>query len=156
MVGFTMEADVDIDSSYGGVHDVLCNVFGLNTPSVHLAAGLGDQNWHRPVWLPSFQLTGLLLDADPKPPCSQLQFTGLGATLTGYHHLYVDEKGKVVEKKQFGYGIFGTMHVQVPWSPIPLEMLFNIEESGDYVTLEAVVDGRWEGAFGVKQLTVGG
>jgi hypothetical protein len=153
-VGFTMEADIVFDSSYGQVHDVLSNFFGFTEPSLHLTCGLGvAQDWHQLIWAPSFHLTGIFADAKPKPPCDKLQLTSVGARLTGYHTSRYDNDGRMVQGKAYGYALFGMMHVPVPGSVIPLEMDFIIEEAGGSVRLEATLKGQWEHAFGISQLT---
>ena len=154
-IGLTMEADIVFNSSYGQVHDVLTNFLGFTEPSLHVACGLRlVQDWHRPLWVPSFQLTGVFTDAKPKPLCDKLQLTSIGARLIGYHTVKPNQEGNLVDGRAFGYAFFGTVHLTVPGSSVPLEMAFEIEETAGSVSLQATLDGEWEHAFGVLQLTV--
>ena len=92
--------------------------------------------------MPSFQLTGVFTDAKPKPPCDKFQLTSIGARLIWYHTVKPDLEENLVDGRAFGYALFGTIHLTVPGSAVPLEMAL------------ATLDGEWEHAFGVSQLTV--
>ena len=59
-----------------------------------------------------------------------------------------------MDGRAFGYALFGTVHLNVPGLAVPFEMAFEIEETAGSVSLQAKVDGEWEHAFGVAQLTV--
>lgn len=56
--GLNIDADLVIDSSFGVVHDILTNVFGIPNPTLHLHAALGDQNFDKGLVVGSFALEG--------------------------------------------------------------------------------------------------
>ena len=149
--GLTLEATIHFDESYGQLHDVLSRFLGFNEPSLHATCGLeGTYSWTMPPSILSFRLTGTFLDCKPNPPCDKLQLTSVGLSLIGYHTTGSERN----QDMTYGYGIFGTMEIIVPQSPLPLELEFLIEEAGDEVYLEGSVYGAWEHAFGISGLTV--
>ncbi|KAJ8064931.1 hypothetical protein OCU04_007235 [Sclerotinia nivalis] len=143
--GFTVEASIVFDESYGVVHDVLSKFLRFDNPSLRMSCGLQEpEEWHAP----------LEINAKPKPACDKLQLTSVGLTMTGYDTESYDENGEEVRGLTYGFGIFGTMHLVVPGSILPLEIEFEIEEADDSVSLEATLEGKWEHAFGISCLTL--
>ncbi|KAI9649435.1 hypothetical protein NHQ30_002011 [Ciborinia camelliae] len=153
--GFTMEASIVFDESYGAVHDVLSNFLGFNDPTLRMSCVLQDiAEWHAPMEINSFRLSGTFTDSKPKPACDKLQLTSVGLTMTGYDTASYNENGEEVRGLSYGFGLFGTMHLVVPGSILPLEMAFKIEEWEDCVSLGATLEGKWEHAFGISCLTL--
>ncbi len=155
IVGLTVETDITFDASLGQVHDVLSSFLGMDKPSLRASVGFGGfSGWHSPLSASSFQLNGVFLDAAPKSPCNKIAWTKIGAKLTGSNQVSFGQDGQVVREKTFGYGLFGGLHVTVPWSQLPLEMEFDIEPMGDLAKLSATADKPLDHAFGISNLTV--
>ncbi|KAG8735237.1 hypothetical protein FRC10_010825 [Ceratobasidium sp. 414] len=79
--------------------------------------------------------------------CKDVILTRIGVSL---HGISVPTLGLgSAESMEYGFTIFGDMHIKVPGSVIPLELDFEIEEFGGIVGLEAAVRGdMWKNAFG--------
>jgi hypothetical protein len=155
LVGFTVEGTIVFDESYGAFHDVLANFLGFDQPALRVSCGLGGlTDWHAPLEISSFRLAGTFTDAKPKPPCESLQLRSVGASVTGYNASVLDDEGRVKKSTSYMYGLFGTMHMMVPGSRIPLEMDFEAELSDGQLMLAASLEGAWNHAFGISCLTV--
>ncbi|KAJ7785143.1 hypothetical protein DFH07DRAFT_934976 [Mycena maculata] len=153
-IGFNFDADIVFDESYGQVHDVLVRFLGVPDPRLHLHCGLGTgQDWHRPLWISSFVLEGVFPTIHASP-WNGVVFTRIGARLIGFHVLRYSEDGSMKTAKEFGYSVFGKMHLTVPGSSTPLDLDFDISEVSGMVSLTATLDFDWEHAFGIKQLTL--
>lgn len=158
IVGLTLGAQINFTSSAGVIHDVLSTILGFEEPSLQVTCGFPDiDDWHQPLEINSFKLTGIFTDAQPKPSCKKLRLSSVGASLTGYKTVKFDENhDDLVEGTAYGYELFGTMHVDMPSTALPLELEFKIAEVGGAVTLSAAMDPElgWESAFGVPNLVV--
>ena len=153
--GITLSARINFDSSYGQVHDVLAQFFGFEQPSLNVSCNFGfASDWHEALKEPSFRLTGTFTDVKPKPACDKIQLTSVGGSLIGFTSTILDRKNGITRSMSYGYELFGTFHVTVPGSVVPLEMDFIVSEIGENVTLEGSLDGEWEHAFGISSLTV--
>ncbi|KAG9094206.1 hypothetical protein FRC06_011055 [Ceratobasidium sp. 370] len=119
-IGWTYNLDIEINEEFGKLYDVLHNVLNLSGDELRL------------------RLSASLGHAPSGPEKSQAEYRGVPT-------LGLDS----VESMEYGFAIFGDMHIKVPGSVIPLELDFEIEEFGGIVGLEAAVRGDiWENAFG--------
>ncbi|KZS92230.1 hypothetical protein SISNIDRAFT_455988 [Sistotremastrum niveocremeum HHB9708] len=151
-VGLTVEADIIFDQSYGKIHDVLSKFLGVADPTLHVKCTFGiGQDWHKPLRMSSFALEGVFPNIQASP-FSGITFTSIGARLIGFHCVsYSSKKGS---SKAYGYSLFGSMHLDIPNSAVPLALSYDISEMSDILTLSAEIDSPWENAFGVKSLTI--
>lgn len=154
-----MEAGIIIDKRYGKVHDVLVNVFHIPNDSESLRlrafAALGPK--HRWDTLPSmsgFCLEGVL-DLGPKQG-SKATGIRLGTDITlsqiGIRLLGVSSQELGLQARQkmaYGFGVFGTIHIAVSGSTVPLQLEFDVTEMGDLVQIRADLGGvLWQNVFG--------
>jgi hypothetical protein len=154
-----LEAEIIIDERYSKVHDVLVNFFQIPNDSESLRlrarAVLGPK--HRWDTLPSmsgFCLEGVL-DLVPKQG-SKATGIRLGTDITlsqiGIRLLAISshELGlKARQKMDYGFGAFGTIHIAVSGSTVPLQLEFDVTEMGDLVQIKADLRGAlWQNVFG--------
>ena len=153
--GLSCSASMAIDPSYGQLHEILNKVLGFDHPSLNISCHFQYANdWHEMLEVPAFCLTGLFTDTQPQMLCKPIQISRVGASLSGITQSKVDKDRKLETEMAFVFSVFGSMHVSMPGCVVPLELDFCISEFGGAVTLQASLDGEWEHAFGVSQLTV--
>jgi hypothetical protein len=111
------------------------------------------QAWNSPLSLRSFTLDGVFAGISINP-CNGLTMTSIGVELFGFHATKYAPDGSLTSSMDYGFGIFGTMHVDVPGSVTPIELGFEIRESGGDVSLSADMKTDWTDALGIKNLTV--
>jgi hypothetical protein len=167
-LGLHIDTDLVIDSSFGVVHDILANVFGIANPTLHLHAALGEQTFGKPLAVRAFALEGIfagvevivcsfathpirtLMSRAQLKPFDGLEITKIGLRLHGIpSSSYPDWK----EKMMYDFDIFGEMTISAPSGPLVLSYV--IGEGGGVAHLSAhVVGDVWSDAFGVKGLGV--
>lgn len=167
-VGWYLEADIVIDEKYGKLHDVLTKTFKIPEDklqhSFHMPLGTGHSWDFQPL------VSGFLLESianvapkgsDPSGTAGSTSIDlGEGVTLSDIgirlKGLGTYELGLGASKgMDFGYGVFGTLHLTVPGSIQPLALDFDIEDNDDTLELSAILQGDgWPNAFGTG-LTVG-
>ncbi|KZT52898.1 hypothetical protein CALCODRAFT_458663 [Calocera cornea HHB12733] len=152
-LGWHVEADIIIDESCGAAHDVLSKALRVQEPDLHVHACIGaTQNWSTALKIPSFTLDGSFSGISAKI-CDELTLTSIGLQLLGSRAMQMYPEPKEVMK--YGFGVFGTMHLSVPGSIIPLELSFDITEMAGMATLSADLCGDfWNDAFGISGLTL--
>ncbi|KDQ13580.1 hypothetical protein BOTBODRAFT_33588 [Botryobasidium botryosum FD-172 SS1] len=119
---------------------------------LHCGLGIG-QDWHYPLWMSSFSLQGVFPNIQVEPIKGN-KFTSIGARLIGYHVTSHTPEGFMTSGKDFSYSVFGSMHLTVPGSSIPLGLNYDITEVGGVISLSAQLDMDWEHAFGIPDLTL--
>ncbi|KDQ13587.1 hypothetical protein BOTBODRAFT_175576 [Botryobasidium botryosum FD-172 SS1] len=153
-VGFNINAEVVIDESYGQIHDVLSKFLKVPDPSLLVHCGLGvGQDWHHPLSVSSLSLQGVFPNTQAEP-ISGVKFTSIGVRLIGSEATADTPEGSKTSGKDFSYSVFGSMHLTVPGSSIPLDLDYDITEAGGAVSLSAQLSKDWEHAFGVPDLTL--
>lgn len=154
VVGFTLEADIIFDESYGKLHDVLTDFLGVPEPSLHLECGLpGPQDWHEPLDVSSFVLTGVFPDISLSL-CEGASLTKVGARVIGYHVIRHDDEGDIHSEHDYGFGVFGNLHLLMPGSITPMDFEFDISSMAGTLTMTGELDAHWDHAFGISALTV--
>ncbi|KAF8305444.1 hypothetical protein DL93DRAFT_2160293 [Clavulina sp. PMI_390] len=154
IIGFNMEADVIFDESFGKLHDVLADFLGVPEPRLHLQCGLdGPQNWHEPLSVSSFVLTGLFPEVSISP-CEGVTLTQVGARVIGYSTLSYDRQGDLQTGTDYGFGVFGNLHISMPGSTTPMDFEFDISTMHGILTMTGELDAHWEHAFGIQALTL--
>lgn len=153
-VGWHIGASITFDKSYGAIHDTLEYFIGINDPRLNISCNLGmGQDWHKLPSVSSFALEGVFSSMCVRP-CDTLTFARIGARITGHNALEPLPMGTFMIKKVHGFGIFGKMHVAVPGRTIPLEMDFDVVQTGATFALSASLGLNWDNAFGIPNLTL--
>ncbi|KAG8718276.1 hypothetical protein FRC09_012899 [Ceratobasidium sp. 395] len=159
-IGWVIEGDFVIDKRWGTLYDVLHDVLSISGDGLKLRIlvwlGMGHSWTSRPQ-LGAFSVQGMLqlhpntigqMAREGVKLCNNITLTQIGVRVFGLSvpTLGLDSK----EEMEYGFKIFGDMHIKVPGSVTPLDLDFEIEEFGGTVGLEATVKGDvWKNAFGV-------
>ncbi|KAH9953596.1 hypothetical protein BGW80DRAFT_1468432 [Lactifluus volemus] len=155
-IGWHLEAEIIIDKRYSKVHDVLVNFCQIPNDSESLrlraCAALGTKHrWDTLPSMSSFCLEGVL-DLVPK---QGLKASGIRlGTLSqiGIRLLAISSQElglKARQKMDYGFGVFGTIHIVVSGSTVPLQLEFDVTEMGDLVQIKADLRGAlWQNVFG--------
>ena len=152
-VGFHVDADIVFDKSYGLVHEVPSQVLSITDPRLHLYYGLGVmQDGHRPFWVSSFSLEGIFPNIH-ESLCEGVELTSIGLRLIGLHGMK-REGGRLTIGKEYGFSVFGTMHLDIPGCSRPLELAYDMTEMCRSLSLSAQVECNWVHAFSIQKLTV--
>ncbi|KAF8160111.1 hypothetical protein K438DRAFT_2072650 [Mycena galopus ATCC 62051] len=151
--GLHMNGDVVFDSSFGAVHNVLSTVLGIQNPTLHVQSDFGAASsaFDKPLTRSSFILSGSFPGLVIKT-CPELSLSALTVQLIGSES--VPDPGDVAAQKKMSYDfhVTGLMHVGVDQL---LDLTFDITDNGgDTLVLTATQPTPWDGAFGVKGLTV--
>ncbi|KAF8171634.1 hypothetical protein K438DRAFT_1982051 [Mycena galopus ATCC 62051] len=151
--GLHMNGDVVFDSSFGAVHNVLSTVLGIQNPALHVQSDFGTASsaFDKPLTRSSFTLSGSFPGLVIKT-CPELSLSALTVQLIGSES--VPDPGDVAAQKKMSYDfhVTGLMHVGVDQL---LDLTFDITDNGDNtLVLTATQPTPWDGAFGVKGLTV--
>lgn len=86
------------------------------------------------------KLTGIELGPD-------IKLSQIGVRLLGVSSQELGLQAK--QKMAYGFGLFGTIHIAVSGSTVPLELDFEVTEMGDLVQIKAGLSGViWQNAFG--------
>ncbi|KAG8775918.1 hypothetical protein FRC12_001190 [Ceratobasidium sp. 428] len=159
-LGWTIAADISIDRRHGTLNKILRDVLKLSDSSLQLrvlvSLGLGH-TWQSRLRVSTFAIRGLLQmhpnDINNQVPegiplCDDVMLSRVGVLFYG---ISVPDFGlSHKETMNYGFKLFGDMHIKVPGSVTPLELDFEIGEFAGVVGLEAAVKGNvWKNAFGV-------
>jgi hypothetical protein len=152
-IGWHIDADFIVDASYGPLYDLLRTVLSIQEPNIHLHAGLGlRQNWGSSLALSSFSLDGSFPSVQAKI-CDSLTLTSVGVELLGISRMEVAPEPRSV--MDFGFGVFGTLNLDIPGSTMPLSLSYKICDIGGLLQLCADLDGDiWTDPFGIEGLRV--
>ncbi|KAI5988743.1 hypothetical protein EDD15DRAFT_2462463 [Pisolithus albus] len=158
-IGWHLEAGIIIDERYGKVHDALVNFFHIPNDAESLRlrarAALGPQ--HRWDTLPSmsgFCLEGVL-DLAPKQGSkatgislgTDIMLSKIGVRLLGVSSQELGLQAR--QKMDYGFGMFGTIHIAVSGSTVPLQLEFEVTDMGHLVQIKADLSGAlWQNVFG--------
>ncbi|KAL0955635.1 hypothetical protein HGRIS_001868 [Hohenbuehelia grisea] len=164
-LGWSMSATIDIDKDYGMVHDILAGT--LQVPkeklTLQVTAALGlNLAWGELPSMSTFSVEGILgRPSDGKagqktvgfPLGKGVTLNRIGVRLTGVRDQEADDDDKKeteeAKEMQYGFSIFGDMHVEVPASKQPLELDFEIKKADKKAELHASSKGdMWKNAFG--------
>ncbi|KAG9104818.1 hypothetical protein FRC07_009693, partial [Ceratobasidium sp. 392] len=157
--GWTITADIPIDEKHGAIYSIFRNVLQIPEEGLQLQAlaslGLGHA-WSSRLNVADFVVRGLLR-IDPSMvkgrdvPGIRLHedviLTRIGLLVYGIGTSTLGIESK--RSMEYGFKIFGDMHIKVPGSITPLDFDFEIGEFGGVAELEAAVKGDvWKNAFG--------
>ncbi|KAJ7911531.1 hypothetical protein B0H13DRAFT_1614506 [Mycena leptocephala] len=150
-VGWHFNADWVIEPSCGLLHELLTSVLKVDHPTLSIHASLGiEQGWNTPLNLHSLILEGVFSGLTLSP-ISGLHLTSIGVRLLGIRGFELDPEPH--STLEYGFGVFGTMELDVPGSVIPLDLNYEIQLAGASINLSAELSGQiWENALGVKNL----
>jgi hypothetical protein len=155
-VGWHFDADLVVDKHCRGLYELLTKALGVTektmkvmTIPVHAALGLvGD--WKKPFEPHSFMLDGLfpgVPDAIAQP-VPGLRLTTIGVRLMAIRQVKFSPSPESVLR--YGFGVYGTMRLDVPDSLLPLTLKYEMRESKGHVQIGAtVLDDIWYKPFGV-------
>ena len=150
-IGWHFNADLVIDKACGALHDVLVQALGVDEPVLGVYVFLGtDGGWGKPLSLHSFTLEGIFAGIAVKP-IDGVVLSKIGVRIFGIRTLKYDPLPR--SALEYGFSVFGTMHLDVPGSTVPLNLEYAIQEFGGAVCLGASVD-TWKNPLGAKGLVV--
>ncbi|KAH9957989.1 hypothetical protein BGW80DRAFT_1465522 [Lactifluus volemus] len=126
-IGWHLEAEIIIDKRYSKVHDVLVNFCQIPNDSESLRlrarAALGTKHrWDTLPSMSSFCLEGVL-DLVPKqgPKASGIRLSTLSQISIHLLAISSQELGlKARQKMDYRFGVFGTIHIAVSSSSVPM------------------------------------
>ncbi|KAI0643226.1 hypothetical protein C8Q79DRAFT_915601 [Trametes meyenii] len=161
--GWTITTELGVGEKSAELYRILHDVLGYSDANVQLQAsvylGLGHSWTGRPQ-VPSFVVTGVLdvasqineVRQDTTQPggvqlCAGVTLSRVGVSIYG---VSIPTFGlNSTEHTQYGFKVFGDMHVGVPGSVTPLDLDFEMTEFSGAVDLFATVKGGlWKNAFG--------
>ena len=148
-----MTANITIDDQYGNIPSILNETLHIPTESLTLrviaALGVG-YSWTELPSISTFEVEGIfdLTSAQGGLPlCNGVNLSRVGLRLFGVRSVTFGSGGETM--MDYGYEVFGDMHVDIPASNRPLEFDFRIIEFAGIVQLVASLKGNiWENAFG--------
>ncbi|KAG9096176.1 hypothetical protein FRC06_008959, partial [Ceratobasidium sp. 370] len=160
-LGWTITADIPIDEKHGAIYNILCNVLQIPEDGLQLQAlaSLGlSHSWSSRPNLANFVVRGLLkvktqkIEGQAVPGIrlhEDVVLTRIGLLVYGVGTSTLGIESK--RSMEYGFKIFGDMHIKVPGSVTPLELDFEIGEFGGVAELEASVKGGvWKNVFGTR------
>ncbi|KAJ7233678.1 hypothetical protein C8J57DRAFT_1729399 [Mycena rebaudengoi] len=152
-IGWHVDADFVVDATYGPLYDLLRTVLNVQEPTIHLHAGLGlNQGWGIGLAMSSFTLDGTFPGILTKI-CDGLALTSIGIELMGIRRMKMVPPPRSV--MDFGFGVFGTLNIDVPGSVVPLELSYRIVEMNGFLQLIADLDGElWKDPLGIQGLSL--
>ncbi|KAF8228134.1 hypothetical protein L208DRAFT_1293165 [Tricholoma matsutake] len=150
-VGWHFNADWVIDHSCGFLYQFLSETLNVRQPVLSIHASLGlRQRWDSLLNVHSVTLEGVFPDLTFSP-IEGLCFTSIGVRLLGIRELSFRPDPHYILK--FGFGVFGTMDLDVPSSVVPLKLDYDMTAIGKTIRLSAEVSGGvWSDPLGVEGL----
>lgn len=146
--GLWFETDVEFRGIFQPLHDILRDVFAQEHPGLHLEAHLGiEQGWSDDLIATGFTLRGSV-DGINRGFGEFLTFRNAGVMLN-----IVPGKDGELETL---WGFFGTLHLAIPNSVVPLVLEYKLEPKPDTLDISmSFGEGeKWGSVFGVKGLDV--
>jgi hypothetical protein len=155
-VGWHFDGDLVVDDNCGGLYELLTKALGVTantmkvmTLPVHAALGLvGD--WKSPFDSHSFMLNGLFPNVPDSiaEPVPGLSLSTIGVRLMAIRKLNFSPHLESV--LTYGFGVYGTMRLDVPDSVMPLVLQYEMRVSNGNVQIGATVpEDTWNMPFGV-------
>ncbi|KAG8734262.1 hypothetical protein FRC10_011809 [Ceratobasidium sp. 414] len=158
-LGWTITADIPIDEKHGAIYNILRNVLQIPEDGLQLQAlaslGLG-RSWSSRPNVANFVVRGLLkvntqkIEGQTVPGIrlhKDVVLTRIGLLVYGVGTSTLGIESK--RSMEYGFKIFGDIHINIPSSVTPLELDFEIGEFGGVAELEASVKGDvWKNVFG--------
>ncbi|KAK3365113.1 hypothetical protein B0T24DRAFT_423612 [Lasiosphaeria ovina] len=146
--GLWFETDVEFRGILKPIHDTLRDVFSQDKPGLHLSAHLGiQQDWTDELIATGFTFKGSI-DGINRGFGEFLMFRNAGVMLN-----VVPGKGGDLDTL---WGFFGTLHLAIPNSVVPLVLNYTLEPKTDTLDI-AMTFGEgegWQSVFGVSGLDV--
>lgn len=154
-----MTADIVVDAQHGMVYKILNNILHVPPESltikVFAALGLGH-SWSKLPTMSTFVVEGVLdltgggANGEPFAGlrlCDGVKLSRIGLRLSGVRSITFGIGGNMT--MNYGFGVFGDMHITVPASKKLLDFDFEIGEFGEFLQLVASLKGdMWRNAFG--------
>ncbi|KAJ6478994.1 hypothetical protein C8R45DRAFT_833135 [Mycena sanguinolenta] len=151
--GLHMNGDVVFDSSFGALHDVLSTVLGIQNPTLHVQSNFGTASsaFNKALTRSSFTLSGSFPELVIKP-CVELSLSAITVEIIG-SEIVPDPSDPAAQKKMsYEFHVTGAMHLGLDHL---LDLTFDISDNGGtMLALTATQAAPWDGAFGVKGLTL--
>jgi len=146
--GLWLETDVEFRGIFQPLHDILRDVFAQEHPGLHLEAHLGvEKGWSDDLITTGFTLKGSVDGIN----------RGFGEFLTFRNAVVMLNivPGKDGDLNTF-WGFFGTLHLAIPNSVVPLVLEYKLELKPDTLDISmSFGEGeKWGSVFGVKGLDV--
>ncbi|KDQ14968.1 hypothetical protein BOTBODRAFT_174474 [Botryobasidium botryosum FD-172 SS1] len=151
-VGLNLDAETTIDEAYGQLYGALSKFLKVPDLRLQVHCGFGGgQDWHHPLSISNFSLQGVFRDIQAEPVAG-VKFTSIGARLVCSHATHAREDSTTPE--DFGYSVFGSMHLTIPGSTLPLDLVYDIYEAKGATVLSAHLETSWKDAFGISAWTL--
>jgi hypothetical protein len=149
--GWYFKGELNIGESCGHLHNILTNVLHLKNTTLEVEGAFGIKGaWNRHLEPHSFMLEGFIPGASSKP-VHGVHLTKIGVRLMAIRKVTHGPKPDSV--LTYGFGMFGTMELDVPDSSKPLLLEYEIRESNGRVHIGASVVGDvWKHPFGVEMV----
>ena len=146
--GLWLETDVEFRGIFQPLHDILRDVFAQEHPGLHLEAHLGvEQGWSDDLIATGFTLKGSV-DGINRGFGEFLTFRNAGIML----NIAPGKNGDLDTM----WGFFGTLHLAIPNSVVPLVLEYKLEPKEDTldISMSFGAGEKWESVFGVSGLDV--
>ncbi|KAK5652026.1 hypothetical protein OQA88_10929 [Cercophora sp. LCS_1] len=144
--GLWLETDIEFRGIFQPLHDILRDVFAQEHPGLHLEAHLGiEKDWSDDLIATGFTLKGSV-DGINRGFGEFLTFRNAGVML----NIAPGKDGNLDTL----WGFFGTLHLAVPNSVVPLVLEYKLEPKSDTLDISMTFgEGeKWGSVFGVKGL----
>ncbi|CCO30909.1 hypothetical protein BN14_04942 [Rhizoctonia solani AG-1 IB] len=164
-VGWTISMDIEINEETGKLYDILSKVLNVSGDGLLLSASVSlgtGHSWTARPKISTFAVEGILKigpnqiaeyssdnnDMVGLQLCPNVVLSRVGILFYG---ISVPSLGlDSTEWTDYGFTVFGDMHIKVPGSIKPLELDFEIGEFEGAINLAAAVRGDiWKNAFGI-------
>ena len=148
-LGYDLDADLDIDSSFRSLSFILREVLGVKEPTVHIHVNLGpDQSWNSPIIADTFTIEGSFVGhVYAATPDIQITSVSIRSVL---HHSPNRVATHDVE-------VFGTLNLTSPGgSVLPMELDYTLKDIGGTVRLTACLPSgvTWVNPMGAQGFVV--
>ncbi|KAF8317612.1 hypothetical protein DL93DRAFT_2165474 [Clavulina sp. PMI_390] len=151
--GLHFDAILTVDDAAGDLHSLLSKVLGCKDPKMELYCGMGYfESWSELPQLSSFTLQSTLPNINIG---EEFKLTSLGIRIFAFETSAASDGGSIEElEMSVGFGVFGTLSIQVPSWNHPIVAEFAIEKMSSIVQLSTTAHLEWKDAFGVSGLTL--
>lgn len=151
--GLRFETDVMFEGELMCVSDTLKQLFNQEKPALRVSGLVAlDRDWNSLFVPAGFTLSGSFEHMSVKLG-DFIEFTSVGVDLTTSPA--VEMVPKFRQYHRFSYGFFGTAHMKVPASVVPLSLRYYLrKDAGLYNIHLDISDDEWKDVCGVRGLNV--
>lgn len=150
--GMYLETDIGLQGALQPASDFLRDFFQQEKPAIRFSGWLGSERCYNEIACPPSMVLRGSLDHVCVNILDTLELHRIGVELQ-VQEVLDKELGEMQWK--FGYGFFGTLHLSVPATAVPLKVDYKLQELNKEWQLSLTLQNdEWTDVFGIQGLTV--